>query len=51
MEKNQENSSREQKSGNPKWEKDGYVHIFEWTDAPNTVYEEHEHKGRTAFIF
>lgn len=28
---------------------DGYLHIFEWADAPNTVYEEHEHKGRTAF--
>ena len=31
------------------FKKDGYLHIFEWTDAPNTVYEEHEHKGRTAF--
>ncbi len=31
------------------FKKDGYIHIFEWTDIPNTVYEEHEHKGRTAF--
>jgi hypothetical protein len=32
-----------------RFKKDGYLHIFEWTDAPNTIYEEHEHKGRTAF--
>lgn len=28
---------------------EGFAHVFEWTDEPNTVYEEHEHKGRTAF--
>lgn len=27
----------------------GYIHVFEWVDKPNTLYEEHEHKGRTAF--
>jgi hypothetical protein len=31
------------------FKKDGYVHIFEWHDDPNTVYAEHEHQGRTAF--
>lgn len=31
------------------FKKDGYIHIFEWHDEPNTIYEEHEHKGRTAF--
>lgn len=24
---------------------EGFVHIFEWKDLPNTVYEEHLHKG------
>lgn len=31
------------------FKKDGYAHVFEWHDEPNTVYDEHEHKGRTAF--
>lgn len=27
---------------------EGFVHIFEWNDTPNTVYEEHSHKGAVA---
>ena len=30
---------------------EGFVHIFEWEDGPNTVYEEHAHQDRvTMFI-
>lgn len=31
---------------------EGFKHIFEWEDAPNTTYEEHAHQDRvTMFIF
>ncbi len=30
-------------------EKDGFPIVYEWEDAPNTVYEKHAHKGRVAF--
>ncbi len=30
---------------------EGFKHIFEWEDAPNTTYEEHTHQDRvTMFI-
>lgn len=32
-----------------RFKSEGFAHVFEWHDDPNTVYEEHEHKGRTAF--
>lgn len=28
---------------------EGFVHVFLWHDEPNTKYEEHAHKGKTAF--
>ena len=27
----------------------GFPIVYEWTDEPGTVYEEHSHKGRVAF--
>ena len=27
----------------------GFVHIYEWTDEPNTEYPEHSHKGKVTF--
>ncbi|MEI6400021.1 MAG: cupin domain-containing protein [bacterium] len=27
----------------------GFLIVYEWTDEPGTVYEEHSHKGRVAF--
>jgi mannose-6-phosphate isomerase-like protein (cupin superfamily) len=30
---------------------EGFVHIYEWKDLPNTVYEKHSHKDKvTLFI-
>lgn len=29
--------------------KEGFPIVYEWTDEPGTVYEEHEHKGRVVF--
>lgn len=28
---------------------EGFVHIYEWTDAPGTEYPEHKHKGKVSF--
>lgn len=27
-------------------EKEGFLHIYEWQDAPGTVYEAHYHQGK-----
>lgn len=29
---------------------EGFVHIFDWTDAPGTVYEPHAHKDKVTII-
>jgi quercetin dioxygenase-like cupin family protein len=29
-------------------ESENFVHIYEWQDAPGTVYEEHSHKGKVS---
>jgi quercetin dioxygenase-like cupin family protein len=29
---------------------EGFTHVFEWTDAPGTVYEPHAHKDRVTVI-
>lgn len=26
-----------------------FSHVYEWTDEPNTIYEEHAHKGKVCF--
>jgi len=26
----------------------GFKHVYEWKDEPNTVYAEHKHKGRVS---
>jgi quercetin dioxygenase-like cupin family protein len=31
-------------------EKEGFRHIFEWHDEPNTVYEPHAHKGKVTLF-
>lgn len=28
---------------------EGFKHVFEWTDKPNTMYPEHSHKGKVSF--
>jgi quercetin dioxygenase-like cupin family protein len=28
---------------------EGFAHVYEWTDQPNTEYPEHSHKGRVCF--
>ena len=28
---------------------EGFSHVYEWTDEPNTEYEEHSHKGKVSF--
>ena len=28
---------------------EGFVHVYEWTDKPNTEYSEHSHKGKVSF--
>ncbi len=28
-------------------ESEGFASVYEWQDAPGTVYEEHEHQGKT----
>ncbi len=28
---------------------EGFPFVFEWTDAPNTTYEPHLHKGKVTF--
>ncbi len=28
---------------------EGFAHVYEWTDEPNTEYLEHAHKGRVSF--
>jgi quercetin dioxygenase-like cupin family protein len=32
-----------------KLKSEGFVHVYEWTDSPNTIYPEHSHKGRVSF--
>ncbi len=31
-------------------EKEGWVHIYEWQDTPDTVYAEHSHKGKVSLF-
>jgi quercetin dioxygenase-like cupin family protein len=31
-------------------EKEGFAHIYEWQDAPDTVYAEHRHKGKVSLF-
>lgn len=28
---------------------EGFAHVYEWTDKPNTEYSEHSHKGKVSF--
>ena len=28
---------------------EGFAHVYEWTDKPNTEYLEHSHKGKVSF--
>ena len=28
---------------------EGFAHVYEWTDMPNTEYPEHTHKGKVSF--
>ncbi len=28
---------------------EGFTHVFEWHDEPNTSYSEHAHKGKVSF--
>ncbi len=28
---------------------EGFPHVFEWADAPNTKYEAHPHQGKVSF--
>jgi quercetin dioxygenase-like cupin family protein len=30
--------------------KEGFTHIYEWTDAPHTTYPEHAHKGKVSLF-
>lgn len=30
-------------------EKEGFKHIYEWTDEPNTEYKSHKHKDKVSF--
>ena len=29
---------------------EGFISVYEWSDAPNTVYQEHQHKGKVSFF-
>jgi quercetin dioxygenase-like cupin family protein len=33
-----------------RFEEEDFQHVFEWRDAPGTVYEEHSHKGRVSLF-
>jgi quercetin dioxygenase-like cupin family protein len=33
-----------------KFEDEGFVSVYEWQDAPSTVYEEHSHKGQVSLF-
>ncbi len=33
-----------------KFEEEGFSSIYEWQDAPGTVYEEHTHKGKVSLF-
>jgi quercetin dioxygenase-like cupin family protein len=33
-----------------KFESEGFTSVYEWQDAANTVYEEHEHKGKVSLF-
>jgi quercetin dioxygenase-like cupin family protein len=28
---------------------EGFLHVYEWKDAPNAVYPNHSHKGKVSF--
>ncbi len=30
--------------------REGFTHVYEWTDAPGTEYPEHAHKGKVSFF-
>lgn len=32
-----------------KLKNEGFAHVYEWTDNPNTEYAEHSHKGKVSF--
>jgi quercetin dioxygenase-like cupin family protein len=32
-----------------KLKKEGFAHVYEWTDEPHTKYPKHSHKGRVSF--
>jgi quercetin dioxygenase-like cupin family protein len=32
-----------------KLKQEGFAHVYEWTDEPNTEYPEHSHKGKVSF--
>jgi quercetin dioxygenase-like cupin family protein len=33
-----------------KFEEENFVNVYEWQDAPGTVYEEHAHKGKVSLF-
>lgn len=33
-----------------KFEEEGFASIYEWQDAPSTVYPEHSHKGKVSLF-
>ena len=32
------------------FEKEGFPFVYEWTDAPNTIYEEHKHQDKVSLF-
>ncbi len=32
-----------------KLKKEGFKHVYQWTDEPNTKYSAHAHKGKVSF--
>lgn len=33
-----------------KFESEGFANVYEWQDAPGTVYSEHNHKGKVSLF-
>jgi quercetin dioxygenase-like cupin family protein len=33
-----------------KFEEEGFTHVYDWDDAPGTVYEAHAHKGKVSLF-
>lgn len=31
-----------------KFEKEGFSHVYDWSDVPGTTYEKHAHKGKVS---